>query len=211
MRKKLLTSILCFALLLLMFIGSSIAYFSDTVYHSNVMTAGIISIDQTVVNTDVVIMPTLEIDRTITVINDGNQNCYARTLIAFEDAAVGTTGKTMVEYLNLGDSNIVIPTGAEKISIVINDVTYTVGYYVHLTELAFGSNNTYTCLNSITLDATAPSEWQVAAGEKYEILVISQATQVTGLTNLGAAAALDEVFGTVKDNAQAWFATYTNP
>ncbi len=223
MKRNLLTSALCLALLLMMLLSSTLAWFTDSKANVNVMTAGKIGITQTVVDTQVVVMPTVEINRAITVTNDGNQAAYVRTLIAFEDKVIDnvkTTDvvETMVGYLVLGDSKVVIPGVKDtnsKIQFTAADGTvYTVGYYLH-GELAHGES--YTCLNSITLGETAPSEWQEAAGEQYQIVVLSQAVQTAGFEPAvgetvaeAAAAALNNssVFGEVNaENVKTWFGT----
>lgn len=234
MKKKLFFSALCFTLLLIMMLSTTLAWFTDTETNVNTMVAGRVSIEQTVVaNDEAIIVPTVEIERTITVTNDGNLPCYARTLIAFEDKAVEGTGvidedtdeivegseKTLLEYLKLNGLNVVIPgvTNQDaKIQYTVADGTvYTIGYYLH-GELAVGVS--YTCLNTITLDATAPSEWQLAAGEKYQMQVLSQAVQTAGFTAEGeenvAAKALNTAFGELtSENVATWFANVvtTNP
>ena len=223
MTKKLFFSTLCFILLLIMMLSTTMAWFTDTEANGNTtMVAGKISITQTVKNEQVTIVPTVKIDRTITVTNDGNLPCYVRTLIAFEDAAVEGTDKTMVDYLDLGTPSLVFPkdTDGKKIQYTRDDVTYTIGYYVH-GELAV--NTSYTCLKSIILDETAPSAWNEASGDHYQIMVLSQAVQVAGFEYAenatadeivaAAAAALNNnsVFGIVNaENVDKWFDT-VNP
>ena len=211
MKKQLACSVLCLALLLIMMLSTTVAWFTDTAAANNTMVVGKISITQTVVDTQYTVMPTVEIPRLITVKNDGNQPAYVRTLIAFEDTAIAGDSKSMLDYMILGDDNITFPVDEDgnKIQFSDNGTTYTVGYYLH-GELA--ANVSYTCLNTIELDATAPSAWQEASVDgQYTILVLSQAVQSVGFED-GAAAALDNtnVFGSVADNAETWFKAILN-
>ncbi len=215
MKKQLACSVLCLALLLIMMLGTTVAWFSDSASNVNTMVVGKISITQTVQDAQVVVMPTVVIDRTVTVTNDGNQPAYARTLIAFEDKSIVGTDKSLVQYLTLGDANVVIPgvnvTG-DKVQFAAADGTlYTIGYYVHTSALTNEeAGKTYTCLKSITLNPDAPSEWHEAAGTEYQILVLSQAVQTAGLTG-GAASALNTVFGEVNaSNVGKWFTEVLN-
>ena len=219
MKKKLFFSTLCFILLLIMMLSTTMAWFTDTEANVNTMVAGKISITQTVKDEQVIIVPTVKIDRTIAVTNDGNLPCYVRTLIAFEDAVVAGTDKTLVDYLDLGTPSLIFPkdTEGKKIQYTRDGVTYTIGYYVY-GELAV--NTSYTCLNSITLDETAPSAWNEASGDHYQIMVLSQAVQTAGFEPQAgvsvadaAAAALNDpsVFGVVNtENVDKWFDT-VNP
>lgn len=221
MKKKLFFSTLCFILLLIMMLSTTLAWFTDNEANVNTMVAGKISIKQTVVeDSNVIVVPTVAIKKEITVENDGNLPCYVRTLIAFEDAPVAGTGKTMAQYLNLNGLELVIPgiTNTEaKVQYTRDGITYTIGYYVH--PVALEVDTPYTCLNSFTLDPTAPSAWNEAcknpALPEYHIMVLSQAVQTAGFEPAqgeseaaAAAAALSNaaVFGVVNDtNVKTWF------
>ena len=219
MKKKLFFSTLCFILLLIMMLSTTMAWFTDTEAHVNTMVAGKISITQTVKDEQVTIVPTVEIDRTIAVTNDGNLPCYVRTLIAFEDAVVAGTDKTLVDYLDLGTPSLIFPkdTDGKKIQYTRDGVTYTIGYYVH-GELADG--DTYSILKEVILKKDAPSAWNEASGDHYQIMVLSQAVQTAGfepqagvsVADAAAAALNDEsVFGKVNAvNVNKWFDT-VNP
>ena len=213
MKKKLILSTLCFILLLIMMLSTTLAWFTDSAAANvNTMVAGKVSITQTVVDTQVTVVPTVKIDRTVTVTNDGNLPCYARTLIAFEDKAVEDYGKTLAECLILEGPSVVFPkdVNGDKIQYTADDNTvYTIGYYLH-GELAAGAK--YECLNSITLEAATPSQWQEAAGEHYQILVLSQAVQTAGfVAEEGkdvATVALTAAFGELTAaNVDTWFDT----
>lgn len=223
MKKQLACSVLCLALLLIMMLSTTVAWFTDDVANVNTMVVGKISIEQKEYNDKLhttefendkyVMMPSQTVIKEVVVSNNGNQPAYVRTVFAFEDKSVPGTDKTLVDYLILGDQNVTFPVDAQgnKIRFTIGEVTYVVASYVHTSELAAtGDASTYTCLKDITLDNLAPNGWQEAAGTHYEILVLSQAVQTAGMTN-GAAKALDDVFGVIDaTNANTWFTAVLN-
>ena len=215
MRKKLITSVVCLALLMIMFLGSSIAWFTDTAYHSNTMVAGKISIKQEEDFTqDTIIMPNVPITKKVVVTNNGNLPCFVRTLFAFEDSNT----VDVLKLINLDDSGLDVYGGSIVIDGITNTnpkiqftvtrgtevTTYTVGYYLHNSELEIGG--TINPLSSITLDKAAENIWHETVGDKYEVFVLSQASQVAGLSN-DAATALKEAFGEINGvECAKWFA-----
>ena len=227
MKKKLITSTLCLVLLLIMMLSTTLAWFTDTKGSVNTMVAGRISIEQTEVDkngnpfvgSSFTMMPSVEIVKKVTVENTGNQDCYLRTLFAFEDSADGmvlsmleTTGKTIViPGVSVGHETetkvqFSVTEGSET-------VLYTVGYYIHPDALPFADNaenalvDDVIVLESIKLKGEAKNAWHEAVKTHYDLLVLSQATQVAGLEG-GAASALDTAFGPVNStNASAWFAS----
>lgn len=207
MKKKLITSALCLTLLLFMLLSSTLAWFTDTQGNVNTMTVGKISIEQKEEFDNIkVIMPTEEIKKKVTVTNDGDQDCYVRTLFAFEDS---TDGKVLELMERKTADGVKIEITNQKFTVTKNDVTttYTVGYYVH--PVALDPNSSYVSLESIKLDATAEMDWQEQVGDQYEIFVLSQAVQVTGMDNAPEAALNNEaVFGAITaENAARWFKT----
>jgi hypothetical protein len=74
-------------------------------------------------------------------------------------------------------------------------------------------NNSIPILESITLKGEADNNWQKAVGDDYELIVLSQASQVSGLDNLGndgnesPEAALNTAFNTITGEwCATWFA-----
>ena len=68
MKKQLISSVACFVLLILMFVGSSIAWFTDTADSVNTMVAGKISIDQTEeFDGTQILLPSMTITKKVTV------------------------------------------------------------------------------------------------------------------------------------------------
>ena len=220
MKKQLFSSIACFALLILMFLGSTIAWFTDTKDSVNTMVAGRITIEQTEeFDGTKILLPSMKVPKKVTVQNTGNQPCYVRTLFAFEDSADGE----VLKMISTQGATIVLPgvtpgTGDQKVQfqVTVTDAEgkatttiFTVGYYVHPEALAVGAS--FTSMESFTLDANAGNDWLNAIGEKYEILVLSQASQMTGLENLSVEEALNTAFNVISsDSCVTWFAYVLN-
>lgn len=221
-KRNLLTSALCLIMLLLMLLSSTLAWFTDSKHNVNTMVAGKISISQTetdaqgnpFVGTNFVMMPNAPITKNVTVTNDGNQPAYVRTLFAFEDSEDGS----VLAMLTTAGQNIVIPgvnaAGNKAQFTVIKDgktTLFTVGYYLHTTALSHEDDqDDITVLNSITLKGEATNAWQTAVGDYYELIVLSQASQVAGLGD-DAGVALDTAFDVISGASCAkWFALVLN-
>lgn len=216
MKKQLFTSIACFALLVVMFLGSTIAWFTDTAENVNTMVAGKISIDQTeIFDNTTVLLPSMTVKKTVTVENTGNQPCYVRTLFAFEDSEDGKVlemlERTCEEGVAITVPGVTDPT-AQKIQFQVvtgtgedqKTATFTVGYYVYNDALPAGES--FVSLESVTLSEAAGNDWMEAIGEKYEIFVLSQAVQTTGMEG-GAEVALNTAFAPVdSEHCATWFA-----
>lgn len=225
MKRKLFSSVLCLVLLLVMLLGTTLAWFTDNASNTNTMVSGKISIEQTEIGSDgesfknnhFVMMPDQEIVKKVSVTNTGNQDCYVRTLFAFEDKEYTDENGESKTVLEMIQANT--PTGVEIVPTNVkftvkngdNETTFTVGYYVYPVELSFKvDQNTITVLESITLKADATMAWSEAVGTYYEMMILSQASQVTGLGD-DAAAALNTAFGAIDENNCAkWFATVLN-
>ena len=215
MKKQLISSVACFVLLILMFVGSSIAWFTDTADSVNTMVAGKISIDQTEeFDGTQILLPSMTITKKVTVKNTGNQPAYVRTLFAFEDSADGK----VLEMISTQGATIVIPgvttgTADQKVQFRVtvtdangNETTtlYTVGYYEYPTKLGVGES--FVSMESFKLSERAGNDWQNAIGDKYEIIVLSQATQVTGMEGLSVEAALTQAFDVISSaSCVTWF------
>lgn len=220
MKKKLISSVVCFALLVVMFIGSSIAWFTDTAASVNTMVAGKISIKQTEnFEQESWMLPSDVIIKEVTVTNDGNQPAYVRTLFAFEDAEYtdeqgqDLTVLDMVITQCVDNLQITIPgvnAPGEKVQFTATlgteVTTFTVGYLVHPAALAVG--DVFSNLTAVTLDARADNAWQEAVNGKYDLIVLSQACQTIGLGD-DPAVALDTAFAAVSaetgDKVALWF------
>lgn len=226
-KRNLFTSALCLALLLIMLLSSTLAWFTDSKHNVNTMVAGKISIEQKEYsdtnhttefeNNKFVMMPSQTVVKEVVVTNTGNQPCYVRTLFAFEDSEA----TKVVEKLTITgkDGQIVIPgvtdTTVAKIQFTYNGTLYTVGYCIYNGQLA--ENGTFVPLVSVGLAEDTGNDWTDAVAGKYELLVLSQACQVAGLDNLGEngaespAAALDKAFYAVDAaHCKTWFTSILN-
>lgn len=220
MKRNLLTSALCLMLLLLMLLSSTLAWFTDSKGNVNVMTAGKIGIDQVeTFEQKTYIMPNVPITKNVVVKNTGNQAAYVRTLFAFEDSEDGMVLSNLI--LTKPDSvQIVIPgvtdttTAKVQFTVTKDGVTtlYTVGYYIHEAALAVeGANSSINPLQSITLNPAATNAWHETVGATYEVIVLSQATQVAGMDGLTAAQALNTAFNPIDSaNCAVWFDVVLN-
>ena len=232
MKRQLIISTLCLVLLMVMMLSTTLAWFTDNKSNVNTMVAGKISIEQKEYsdaahttefeNNKFVMMPSQTVIKEVVVTNIGNQPAYVRTLFAFEDKAYTDEDgnkQTVLDMLTTeSKGSIVIPSGADKVQFTVakdgKETVFTVGYYVHPDALSHEDDkDDVVVLNAVKLKAEATNAWQTAVGEKYELLVLSQATQTSGLDNLGEngtespAAALDKAFAPITDESCAkWFA-----
>lgn len=221
-KRNLLTSSLCLVLLLMMLLSSTLAWFTDTTGNVNTMVAGKISIEQkeysdaghTVEfeNNKYVMMPNVSVTKEVVVTNTGDQAAYVRTLVAFEDKVyVDENGgsKSVVDLLTVSglitidkDVQFTVTNGTET-------TLYTVGYYIH--DAALAVDGTINPLDGITLNPAADNKWHEAVGATYEVIVLSQATQVAGMEGLTAAQALNTAFKPIDSASCAlWFAKVVN-
>lgn len=212
MKKRLIASVTCLSMLLIMLLGSTIAWFTDQEFTESTMTVGKVSIKQNVDKDTKEIVPNDPFKHTVTVKNDGSQSAYFRTLFAFEDGNYideqGNAQKVldMITLSGANAANIVIPSPKIQFAATKDGKTtlYTVGYYLHANELAV--NDTATVMESFELKNTADPNWGLAVGDTYDILVLSQACQVVGMDGYNAAGALDLSFGPItSSNCVSWF------
>lgn len=134
-------------------------------------------------------------DKLVVIKNTGDNEAYVRTVIAFEcpedfDPAlwhINDVGMTNQHFLEIGGTR------------------YMVREYLYAEPLAPEAVSTPSLLQ-FYLDYNTTNEDILLAGEKLDVLVLSQAVQVSGFDN--AQVALDAAFGTVEDNAATWFETF---
>ena len=210
-KKQFVTSVLCLLLFFVMMLSTTLAWFTDSKTNVNTMVAGKIAIEQNEYsdtnhtvkfeNNKYVMMPSQSIIKEVVVTNTGNQPAYVRKVLEM----LSTAGKTIEFPTN--KVQFTVTKGGKK-------TLYTVGYYVHPEKLSHEDDkDDITVLKSIKLADAADNSWQIAVGDDYELLVLSQATQTSGLDNLGEngtespAAALDTAFAPItSENCAKWFA-----
>ena len=159
------------------------------------------------------------IDKIVTVKNTGNLPAYIRTLFAFELDKNGVNpaqdGVDLLNYLKFDDGTCFKWTG---VTIEVDEVKYAVAeYYYNYNKLTVDGKEcksaidagklSFPSLLQLYMSSKAGNEWYDNYGETYNLLVISQAAQMTGFAD--AKTALDTAFAEVKaENAatvQGWF------
>lgn len=186
MRKQLYTSLLCFCLLVIMFVGSSLAWFTDDAYYVDVMTTGNVKIEQSVAElSDFLLLPGETYPKSVTIANLGSIPCFVRTLVAFEDSA---DGGVVQQLITEGSEHVAEQLSAKSPRFVVivkdsdgNEISttyYTVGVYTYTQVLAVGSSlNT---MQQLAVKPEAENDWCQAVGGEYDMIALSQATQATG-------------------------------
>jgi len=151
------------------------------------------------------------IDKIVTVTNNSTIPVYARTIFAFEMVngnlpctdyivtnSVADIYGNGIKYLRNAEGNVVTFTLGEG----ENAVQYVVCEYYH-GELA-ANETSVPSLTQIYLNANVDNEFHTYVGATYDILALSQATQVEGFTDCKVA--LDTAFGKVAEaDLVEWF------
>ena len=211
MKKKLIASITCLCMLLVMLLSSTLAWFTDQQFTQSSMTVGKVRIEQKVDTDTKNIRPNDPFKHTVTVKNSGNEDCYVRTIFAFEDGTYTDKKgeeQNVLKQITLNDGQqIVIPGVTDltlpKMQFTIGKTLYTVGYYVY--DEALAPKDSIEPLEGFALNAMADEAWGDFVGAKYDILVLSQACQKEGMGDV-AADALDTSFGEITAaNCNNWF------
>lgn len=171
------------------------------------------------------------VDKYVTVKNEGHTTAYVRTLFAFEAGPENANipgGDLLTDpYIHffhtqgneIKFSTVKAANDGKDAYITIDGTRYVVGvaYYnnstatdsegIKTSAIAAGAT-TDASLQGVWLNSTAGNEFYDYVGDKYDILVLSQAVQTEGFTT--AAKAFDAAFGTMTQaNLQKWFETYT--
>lgn len=219
MKKRIFSLCLVAALVAIAITGITLAYFTDTEAQVNTMITGNVSIDQKEwqdPNHEFPwvdggrIVPNVPVGKYVTVKNDGTQDAYLRTLIAFEDTwQIGH--QVDMTFVN-GDYFVIPNEGNDWLQFhatfrdaennVVDEAVFTVGVYTYGGEIVNPQSTAYS-LYQLTLTSTATNEWSdYASGAynavengRYEVVVLSQAAQTGSFDN--ADEALNTAFGTV--------------
>ena len=139
---------------------------------------------------------TNEIDKIITVTNNGTEDAYVRTIMLFEHA-----GSDYVHYLGDADNNQTweVVDGL----VAVDGVEYEIIVCTYEDAVAAGATSAPS-LKQVWLNPTAGNEWKVTVGDEYTILSLSQAVQAEGFNT--ATDALDLAFDDVTADVVAeWF------
>ncbi|MBQ3611134.1 MAG: hypothetical protein IJA01_02575 [Firmicutes bacterium] len=151
-------------------------------------------------------------DKFVVVKNTGKTDAYVRTLVAIE---VGSTDGSLIGTSYHQTWTKTVPAVG---TVAIDGNNYYVFEYVyngadgvrHEGGILPAGDTAYPNLSQVYIKSAATNEDMVKldgnGNGKLDILVLSQAGQVEGFETVGAASALDTMFGeTTVDNAKKWF------
>lgn len=154
------------------------------------------------------------VDKIVTVSNDGSEDAYVRTIIAFETATeyVENTATVRRDGKTIFSTYIGTLKGKgfqwlQRDTVKINGVEYVVGVLVYDEALGPGATS-YPSLKQFFLSPDADNEVSLLFGNEYTILAVSQAVQTAGfepeldangnVAKTAAAVALDAAFGNLE-------------
>lgn len=263
MKKRLIASVTCVCLLLIMLLSSTLAWFTDqTEATKSTMTVGNVAIAQLEQYRDYqddgsfilshwhtaagsyqpVLYPAVPdavtnkletepvdiygqqydlyyqqqsvYDKIVSVINTGSDPAFARTIFAFEmmktadgwvnpvDQEVILHSNVAIEFPLVDGENVIIYRKGDQTT-GTEDVAFVVGVAIYNEALGGGVISVASLLQFYL---NCGNEFITAVGPEYEILALSQAVQLAGFENHGAARALNMALGEVNaPNAAEWF------
>jgi len=146
------------------------------------------------------------LDKIVTVTNKGNTDAYVRTIVALE------AGKSKEEAKDLWYNYVAATDGIGSHGVVedndlfveIDGTYYIIVVYTYKEALSAGTESGPS-LTGVALYAKATNEVLKTFNGSYEVLVLSQAVQASGMGD-DAGAALDKAFGDVDaTNVAEWF------
>ena len=220
--KKKLAIVLAVALLCIMAVGTTLTYFTDTTeVDTNTMTVGNVKIEQVedfdagakllpyigeIKAGDELLTAKNAVTKAVAVKNIGSEAAYIRTLFAFEAVAGADPVGTIIHVERSADS---VGNWAPVGKIEVDEVTYFVYSFTYSAALAAGTDSvTPDSLKAIALDCKQDNAFFDAVGDKYDVLVLSQAVQTAGFT--GATAVADAFtaafpYGDNNEELEDWF------
>ena len=241
MKKRIIAICLVIALAAVAIVGGTMAYLTDTDAKANVMTIGNVDIIQNeqdrygnvfvdgqkmypmvnkITEGGIVVDGWFneglrnEIDKVVTVTNNGSEAAYIRTIIAFETKITYQEGSDVMDA-NLHDEYFLINGTYEYLYldeaktlpmvITINDTEYWLAVCTYQDIIQPGHTTTPSLRQfGLSWDVdNAHLEW---FGSNYNILCLSQACQAAGFDN--AEDALNTAFGQITaQKAAEWFAS----
>ena len=149
------------------------------------------------------------LDKIVTVKNNGNSAAYVRTIVALEAGKSEDEAKSMW-YNNLAVSDNSDADGTQVICednnlfVQIGDTWFAIVVYTYGDAIAAGTESVPSLTGVGLYPETTQKDVANLEGD-YEVLVVSQAVQASGMGD-DAGAALDEAFGDVDaTNVAEWF------
>ncbi len=249
-KKKILVLAMSLAMVAILAIGSTIAYFSDADKDVNVMTTANLKIVQNETERDgseyvdgQALLPAVyfdkdgnqhnptatwqgpdggsqagftgpdgedmalyadsinnEIDKIVSVTNNGSIDAYVRTLVLLED----NDNVSDLIHIVYSDTDVCAREIIDQVK--VGDNNYEVWVFTYVDAVA-PTKTTKASLKQVWLDPMADNTWYDKLGDgKFEIIALSQAAQVAGFEG-NPTAALDAAFGDVTaENIAKWVA-----
>ena len=152
---------------------------------------------------------TTVVDKFVTVTNTGKSPAYLRTIVAVESTAnpledgeyIGVVCNTRATAGPDKMSDWIWLTDAE--SLKVGDKYFHISYVTYLQPLQPGETS-LPSVKQLFMTREANNEFVEKLGEKYDVLILSQAVQTDGFDD--AETALNAAFGEVNlENAAEWF------
>ena len=146
------------------------------------------------------------LDKIVTVKNNGNSAAYVRTIVALE------AGKSEDEAKSMWYKNLAVSDNSDGTQVIgednnlfvqIGDTWFAIVVYTYGDAIAAGTESVPSLTGVGLYPETTQKDVANLKGD-YEVLVVSQAVQASGMGD-DAGAALDEAFGDVATNVAEWF------
>ena len=151
-----------------------------------------------------------EIDKFITVTNEGTEDAYIRTVVLMEN----TEDNAICEKVHVlwcdtdGQNGVWVEKDGVRETVEIDGVKYSIAVCTYKTALGAGKISAPSMMQ-MYLDPTATNEWYDLVKDEqgvaqFNVLVLSQGVQTFGFDD--AQTALDSAFGAVNsENVKTWF------
>lgn len=196
MKKKILAITLCVAMLAIMLVSGTLAYFTDTNAKTNTFTVGNVDIDLTEPKWDETgskdaedVYPGEALAKDPTVTNNGANPCFVR---------ISVTGWDALIKAGLSANNITYRTDYVDAELGENWVLYTDGYFYYTKVLAVGAT-TDALFDQIVIPTDVVND---ATDAEYNLEVKAYAVQAQG-----AKPSFSAVQAMTVEEIAAWFAT----
>lgn len=196
MKKKILALTLCVAMLAIMLVSGTLAYFTDTNAKTNTFTVGNVDIDLTEPKWDETgskdaedVYPGEALAKDPTVTNNGANPCFVRISVTGWDALINA---------GLSQNNITYRTDYEDDKLGENWVLHTDGYFYYTEVLAVGAT-TDALFDQIVIPTDVVND---ATDAEYNLKVKAYAVQAQG-----AKPSFSAVQAMTVEEIAAWFAT----
>jgi predicted ribosomally synthesized peptide with SipW-like signal peptide len=186
MKKKIFGITLAVCILVLSIASTTIAYFTDTDYQTQVFTAGNVDIKLTFTKqTTRSAFPGQSIESSAIIENKGTEDAYVGAIITFNKTNIPNGIEGIFKW-------------ADNTTVTYNSETRTI-YVIYNQALVAGSTATpLELFDEMLIPATwGNNQMALFQNPDFEITITAYATQTAGLESVGAAGALNAAFDTV--------------